>query len=152
MMAIFPCCVFLETVSDEKAPSLFTGNTFPKLQRGRWIVDVIFRGQSLTTSQHVRTLTATRCASECIHSCNCNLDETLSTLARRMEAGLSDEQGDHLISLLEQRPCLFNLKLKSYFNRDIKRKALEKIVKSLSITGKHNSLTFTKYCYKACPH
>ena len=49
--------------------------------------------------------------------------------------GWNDERVDLLISLLEERPCLYNTKLKSYSNRDKKKKALEEIATALSMTG-----------------
>ena len=48
----------------------------------------------------------------------------------------TDEQVEHLIALFEERPCLYNTKIKTYFNRDLKKKANEEIAEALSITGK----------------
>ena len=35
-----------------------------------------------------------------------------------------------LITLYEERPCLYNTKAKDYFNRDLRRKSLEEIGKT----------------------
>lgn len=40
-----------------------------------------------------------------------------------------------LISLYEERPCLYNTKSKDYFNRDHRSKALDEIAKKLGTTG-----------------
>ena len=47
-----------------------------------------------------------------------------------------DEKVEELITLLEEKPCLFNTKPKDYFNRDKKKKAHEEIATALGITGK----------------
>ena len=48
----------------------------------------------------------------------------------------TDEKVEELITLFEEKPCLFNTKLKDYFNRDKKKKALEEIATALGVTGK----------------
>ena len=40
-----------------------------------------------------------------------------------------------LIDLLGGRPCLYNTKLKEYFDRDARRKAHEEIATALGVTG-----------------
>ena len=40
-----------------------------------------------------------------------------------------------LITLYEERPCLYNTKAKDYFNRDLRRKSLEEIANILGKTG-----------------
>ena len=53
----------------------------------------------------------------------------------------TEERIESLITLLEERPCLYNTKIKSYFNRDIKKKALDDIAALLDITGKRSFFT-----------
>ena len=48
----------------------------------------------------------------------------------------TDEKTERLIMLLEERPCLYNTKLKEYFNRDKRKKALEDIATTLGVSGK----------------
>ena len=45
------------------------------------------------------------------------------------------ERVNNLIALLDERLCLYNTKLRDYFNRD-KKKALDEIATVLGITGK----------------
>ena len=52
----------------------------------------------------------------------------------------TEERIESLITLLEERPCLYNTKIISYFNRDIK-KALDEIAALLDITGKRSCFT-----------
>lgn len=40
-----------------------------------------------------------------------------------------------LITLYEEKPCLYNTKLKDYFNRDLRGKALQEIADKLGRTG-----------------
>ena len=40
-----------------------------------------------------------------------------------------------LISLYEERPCLYDIKSKDYFNRDKRNKALQEVAESLGTTG-----------------
>ena len=47
----------------------------------------------------------------------------------------TEEKVDDLISLFEEKPCLFKTKLKEYFNRGKKKKALEDIATALGVTG-----------------
>ena len=48
----------------------------------------------------------------------------------------TEERIEELIVLFEDRPCLYNTKLKDYFNRDKKKKALDEIAAALGATGK----------------
>ena len=48
----------------------------------------------------------------------------------------TDERVEDLIALFEERPCLYNTKIKTYFNRDLKKKAIEDITEAPGITGK----------------
>ena len=45
------------------------------------------------------------------------------------------ETSDQLISLYEERPCLYNTTLKEYHNRDARKKALEEIATTLKVSG-----------------
>ena len=47
-----------------------------------------------------------------------------------------EERVDNLLALLDERPCLYNTKLKDYFNRDEKKNALDEIEAVLGIAGK----------------
>ena len=46
------------------------------------------------------------------------------------------EHIDELITLYEDRPCLYNTKSRNYFNRDLRGKALEEIGTAMGINGK----------------
>lgn len=48
----------------------------------------------------------------------------------------TEERVEELISLFEERPCLYNTKAKDYFNRDKKKKALDEIAAVLGATSK----------------
>ena len=50
----------------------------------------------------------------------------------------TDQRIDELITLFEDRPCLYNVKSKNYFNRDLRRKALAEIGTALGTSGKPN--------------
>ena len=50
----------------------------------------------------------------------------------------TEERIDTLITLLDERPCLYNTKSKDYFNRERKKAALEEIAEVLGITGKRS--------------
>ena len=49
-----------------------------------------------------------------------------------MELRWTEERADDLIALLDERPCLYNTKLR---DRDKKKKALDEIAAVLGITG-----------------
>lgn len=51
-----------------------------------------------------------------------------------------DERVAELIDLYQDRPCLYNVKSKDYFNRDLRKKALEEIAKAIGTTGKWKCL------------
>ena len=48
----------------------------------------------------------------------------------------TEEHIDELIALYEDRPCLYNTKSRNYFNRDLRRKALEEIGTAIGSNGK----------------
>ena len=52
-----------------------------------------------------------------------------------VELRWTEERVDNLIVLLDERPCLYNTKLRDYFNRD-KKKAVDEIAAVPGITGK----------------
>ena len=58
----------------------------------------------------------------------------MATLERRW----TEERIDNLVTLLDERPCLYNTKSKDDFNRDRKKKALDEIAAVLDITGKRS--------------
>ena len=45
------------------------------------------------------------------------------------------EMIDRLIDLYEERPCLYNTKMKEYHDRDLRKKALEEIATALDVSG-----------------
>ena len=47
----------------------------------------------------------------------------------------TDEKIDELITLDEAFPCLYNVKIKEYSSRDLRRKALTEIAESFKISG-----------------
>ena len=52
-----------------------------------------------------------------------------------LELRWTEERIDSLITLLDERPCLHNTKIRDYFNRH-KKKAPNEIAAVLGITGK----------------
>ena len=42
---------------------------------------------------------------------------------------------EELIDLYEARPCSYNTKMKEYFNRDLRGKAIEEIATALQVPG-----------------
>ena len=63
-----------------------------------------------------------------------------------MAASWDKEKTEQLISLLEERPCLYNTKLKVYFNRDLRKKAHEEIAEAVGLSGKTVLCEFCMYC------
>ena len=55
-----------------------------------------------------------------------------------MAISWSDEGIEQLISLLEDRPSLYNTKIRAYFNRDLRKKAHEEIAEAMCLSGKKN--------------
>ena len=53
-----------------------------------------------------------------------------------MAVSWGDEQIEQLIALFEDRPCLYNTKLNTYFNRDLRKKAHEEIAKAMGLPDK----------------
>lgn len=49
-----------------------------------------------------------------------------------------EETLEKIIELYREQPCLYNVKLKEYHNRDMKKMALEKIANDLGITSKYD--------------
>ena len=60
-----------------------------------------------------------------------------------VELSWTEERVDNLIALLDERPCLYNMKVRDYFNRDKKKAALDEIAAVLGITGKLRFLPST---------
>jgi len=56
-------------------------------------------------------------------------------VARVVEHHWTEERIDELISLFEDRPCLYNTKSKDYHNRDRRKKAFDEIAATLEVTG-----------------
>ena len=50
------------------------------------------------------------------------------------------DRTERLISLVEERPCLYNMKLKIYFNRDLRKRAHEEIAETIGLSGKKTVL------------
>ena len=60
----------------------------------------------------------------------------------------TDERTERVIALFEERPCLFNTKIKDYSNRDKKGKAYDEIANAMGhVTGKQDF----KYCMHIFP-
>ena len=52
---------------------------------------------------------------------------------------------DRLIELYQERPCLYNTKMKEYHDRDMRKKALEEIATAIEVPGKP-----CKYIHHLC--
>ena len=50
-----------------------------------------------------------------------------------VELRWTEEKVDNLVPLLNERPCLYNTKLRDYFNRDKKKAALDDIAAVLAL-------------------
>ena len=57
---------------------------------------------------------------------------------------------EQLIELYEQRPCLYDTKLKEYHNRDVKNVALQDIAKVLNTTAKSIKKKVSIKLYNMC--
>ena len=58
-----------------------------------------------------------------------------------MATSWSNERIEQLISLLEDRPCLYNTKIRTYFNRDLRKKAHEEIVEAMCLPDTATAMT-----------
>ena len=57
-------------------------------------------------------------------------------MAREMAVSWIDERIEQLITLFEDRPCLYNTKIRTYFSRDVRKKASEEIAVAMGLPGK----------------
>ena len=48
----------------------------------------------------------------------------------------TEEKTAELIDLYQERPCLYNTKLKEYHNRDLRKRSIEEMAAALDASGK----------------